>query len=83
MRNAYYEYRMNETNVANGASDLMTIREVSIRLNICKVTIYKMVKRGEISYKQFGSKILIDRKDVEDFIRRNTHPAHAPFMEGK
>jgi excisionase family DNA binding protein len=70
---------MNETRTENAASDLMTVKEVCPWLRLSKTQLYGMAGRGEITHIKLGSKMLFHRKDIQEFIRRNTRPAHAPF----
>ena len=72
MRYAYYKYRMNEMNMMNGATDLMTVKEVAGRLRLSRVSVYKLINRREITSHRFGRKTLISQVEVEDYVRRNT-----------
>jgi len=83
IRNVYIIYRMNEARTENTVSDLMTVKEVCPWLRLSKSLLYGMAARGEITHIKLGSKMLFKRKDIEEFLRRNTRPAHAPFEEGR
>lgn len=44
--------------------DVLTVQEASELLSVCKNTIYKLVKEGELPSRKIGSAIRIRKKDV-------------------
>lgn len=49
-------------------SDIMRVPEVSEVLGVCPNLVYGLLHRGEIAYRRIGSRIIIPRLCVEDFI---------------
>lgn len=49
-------------------SDIMRVSEVSEVLGVCPNLVYGLLHRGEIAYRRIGSRIIIPRSCVEDFI---------------
>lgn len=49
-------------------SDIMRVSEVSKVLGVCPKLVYDLLHRGEIAYRRIGSRIIIPRSCVEDFI---------------
>jgi excisionase family DNA binding protein len=61
-------------------SDLLTAREAQSELRISQTMFYALVWRGQISSIRIGKKLLFRKEWVEEFLRRNTRPARAPFV---
>lgn len=49
--------------------EYFSIQEVADMLGVKKVTIYRMIKKGELPYYQLGKLIRIKREDFEKFMQ--------------
>lgn len=49
---------------------LLTIRQLGVRWCCCKMTINRMMRRGDIPYMKFGKSVRFDLKDVRQFEAR-------------
>ena len=52
-------------------SELYTVRDVCTRLNICRVTAYKLFKKGDLQMIKIGAKTLVPIKSVDDLLRKS------------
>lgn len=51
-------------------SDLLTVAEVSERMRVSKMTVYRLVHDGELPAMRIGNSFRITREEVEAFLRR-------------
>ncbi len=49
----------------------LTVKELSEYLKLDRMTIYKMLKKGEIPASRIGHQWRFFRKDIDDWIRSN------------
>ena len=52
-----------------GSSDLMTTKELSEYLQLDRMTIYKLLKAGDIPANRVGHQWRFFRSDIDDWIR--------------
>ena len=52
-----------------GSSDLMTTKELSEYLQLDRMTIYKLLKSGDIPANRVGHQWRFFRSDIDDWIR--------------
>jgi excisionase family DNA binding protein len=58
--------------MAHEASDLMTVTEFAKLIHVTRVTVYRMIERGEIPYLRFGGMIRV--KSGEAMLRAKRGP---------
>jgi excisionase family DNA binding protein len=51
--------------------ELFTIQEVSKRLKLSPVTLYRYVETGKMQHKKIGRKIRFTNSHIDDFLSRN------------
>jgi len=60
---------MEETNTQHGPK-LLNLKEAADQMGVHKMTVYRMVKRGDIPSFRIGKKnIRVSQTDVEDYIQ--------------
>jgi len=57
---------------------LLTIREVAKYLHVVQLTVYRMIKRGELPAVKVGRVWRIRRQDVENYLNRPTNQPKEP-----
>jgi excisionase family DNA binding protein len=50
---------------------LLTVREVCERAQISRVTLYRMMRKGAISYYKIGGRVLFDESHLKEFLKRH------------
>ena len=55
-----------------GSKTMLTVKEISEMLGISQSTVRKMVREKKIPFNKILSKILFDKKTVDDWLKRNT-----------
>jgi excisionase family DNA binding protein len=55
--------------------DHLKIPEVCKRLRLGRTAVYGLMERGELPYLKFGRARRVDRRHLEEYIRRSTVPA--------
>lgn len=50
---------------------LLTVREVCERAQISRVTLYRMMRKGAISYYKIGGRVLFDESHLKEFLIRH------------
>lgn len=50
--------------------DFYSPEELAEKLKVNKMTVYRLLTRGELPYHQIGKLKRISRKDYEDFLRK-------------
>jgi excisionase family DNA binding protein len=50
---------------------LLTIREVCERAQISRVTLYRLMRKGAISYYKIGGRVLFDESQLQEFLRQH------------
>ena len=50
--------------------EFYSVKELAELLGVCEMTIYRMMKRGEIAYYSIGRAKRFRREDVEAFLKR-------------
>ena len=58
------------TREREGVKEFYTVEELAERLQLTRMTIYRLVKRGEIPYYQIGRSKRFRAGDVEEFLER-------------
>ncbi len=54
------------------ANDFYTLAEVAKLIRICRTTLFKIIKSGDLKTIKIISKTIIAKKDLEDFLQRST-----------
>ncbi|MDQ7041120.1 MAG: helix-turn-helix domain-containing protein [Rhodothermus sp.] len=49
---------------------LLPLKEVQQRLNVCRTTLWKLRKSGQLPSVQIGRRVLIDERDLDRFIQQ-------------
>lgn len=57
---------------------LLTIREVAKYLHVVQLTVYRMIKRGDLPAVKVGRVWRIRRQDLEDCLKRSTSQPKEP-----
>lgn len=61
-----------ERNTLLAAKNVLTIDDVALLTGISKSSIYRMTCQNRIPYyRPMGGKVYFDRKEIEDWLRRN------------
>jgi len=47
---------------------LLSADEVARILNVSRITVYRLVKRGELTVKKIGSKLRFDCEEIQKFL---------------
>jgi excisionase family DNA binding protein len=58
--------------------ELMTVAEVAVILRVSKMTVYRMVREGEIEVRRVGRSYRLLADSVRDYIRPPALPAPEP-----
>jgi len=58
--------------------NLLTIREVAKYLHVVQLTVYRMIKRGDLPAVKVGRVWRIRRQDLEDYLKRSTSQPKEP-----
>ena len=56
----------------NGDIEMLTVAEAAEKMSISKSQLYKMIQRGEIPVVEVGSRKLIPRRKLREWIDENT-----------
>lgn len=51
-----------------GGDDVMTIQEIAARLRVSRMTVYRLVKTGEMAGFQVGRSFRVYRKDYDAYV---------------
>ncbi len=55
-------------------SDVVSVREVMGRLGVCRVTVYRWMKTGDLSTLRIGGRTLIRREPFERLVNGEERP---------
>ncbi len=55
-------------------SDIVTVQEVMGRLGVCRVTVYRWMKTGDLSVIRIGGRVLIRREPFERLMKGEEQP---------
>lgn len=67
----------NQKPAENGGEEyLLSLEEAAYRLSISRTTLWRLTRTGEIETVRIGSRSLISKRSIENFISRNSS---APF----
>lgn len=53
----------------------LTVAEVAAVIRVSKMTVYRMVHNGELPAVRFGRSFRVDKRDVDDFLRKSYYDA--------
>lgn len=62
---------------------MYTVTQVASLLEISGMTVYRLIKTGELSAVQFGKSVKISKEALSDFIRRSALPQSDPDIATK
>jgi excisionase family DNA binding protein len=62
---------------------LLTVGEVAATLRISNMTVYRLIKSGQLAAVRVGKNYRIRESDVDGYLSERTVKAEAPQAEGK
>ncbi len=62
---------------SGGRDPLLTVGEVADQLRVSNMTVYRLIKSGELAAIRVGKNYRIRRKDLDDYLRQSTVQAEA------
>ena len=68
-----YIMRNNDIFIQNGEIQVVyTPTEAAEKLGLCKTTVLRYIRRGELKARKYGKKIQIDETEIADFKERHS-----------
>lgn len=49
----------------------LSVKKAAIRLDVCRMTVYRLIESRQLPHSKIGNKIVIDERDIDKLVKRN------------